>query len=186
MHAAAMKGFTANLEALPGPWRHGGQKRVLDLGGADVNGTVHATVAGYIDVSELEVLDVAPGPGVTIVADARTQDWWTTDDFYDLVISTEMLEHVEWWDSTIRTAALVLREGGWFVGTCASLGRRPHGARGEYDPPAGEYYSNVGPSELVRELSGYGFDNIWVQYEHDQSQPHGKGDLYWRAQRGAP
>jgi methyltransferase family protein len=185
MHAAAMKGFTDNLEALPGPWRHSGQKRALDLGGADVNGTVHATLAGYVELSELEVLDVAPGPGVTIVADARTQDWWTTDDFYDLVISTEMLEHVQGWKATIRTAALVLREGGWFVGTCASLGRRPHGARGEYDPPAGEHYANVGPSELVHALSGYGFDAIHVQYRLDPADAHGKGDLYWRARRSA-
>jgi hypothetical protein len=170
MHATAMKGFTSNLEALPSSFRHGPPIRALDLGGADVNGTVHATLAGYVELSELEVLDVAPGPGVTIVADARTQDWWATDDFYDLVISTEMLEHVQNWEQTIRTAGLVLRDGGWFVGTCASLGRRPHGARGEYDPPAGEYYANVGPTALVHTLSGYG---------------HGKGDLYWRARRSA-
>ncbi len=185
MHAAAMKGFTANLEALPPSFRHSSPLRVLDLGGADVNGTVHATVAGYVELAELDVLDVAPGPGVTIVADARRRDWWTADDFYDLVISTEMLEHVQGWQDTIRTAAKVLRPGGWFVGTCASLGRRPHGARGEYDPPAGEHYGNVGPSELTHALSGYGFDAIWLQYELDPAQPHGKGDLYWRARRGA-
>lgn len=184
MHAAAMKGFTENLAALPGSFRHASPLRVLDLGGADVNGTVHATLAGFVELDVLDVLDIQRGAGVTIVGDARRVDWWDGTP-YDLVISTEMLEHLSQWGASIEAVRKVLRPGGWFVGTAASIGRRPHGARGEYDPPDGEWYENVEPSDLATELIDMGFEDCWVQYEHDRSQPHGNGDVYWRAQRSA-
>ncbi len=187
MHAAAMKGFTANLEALPTSFRHGPPIRALDLGGADVNGTVHATLAGYVELDTLDVLDIQRGAGVNIVGDARELSWWyqRPQEPYDIVISTEMLEHLEHWQEAITTVATVLRRGGWFVGTCAGPGRRPHGARGEYDPPAGEFYGNVGPTEVAWYLGQNGFDAIWTQYENDPTQPHGVGDTYWRARRAS-
>ncbi len=182
MHPAAMKGFTSNLEALPAGFRHGGQIRALDLGGADVNGTVHAALAGWLDLAQLDVLDIAPGPGVTIVGDARETNWFHTGSAepYDIVISTEMLEHVDGWPDSIETAATVLRPGGWFIGTAASIGRRPHGARGEYDPPTGEHYGNVSVDTLVYSLRAW-FDHIDVQYQVNGDPT--TCDVYWRAQR---
>ncbi len=188
MHPAALAGFRRNLREVPGaiPGNPGRSAlRVLDLGGQDVNGTVHDVIRDLVGQHvELQVLDIEPGPGVTIVADARNTQWWSTDDFYDLVVSTEMLEHVKDWDLTIRTAAAVLRDGGWFVGTCASLGRAPHGATGAPAPAPGEHYRNVNPDALVAELDRYGFDTIHVQYERDPDQ-WTTCDLYWRARRAA-
>ena len=129
----------------------------------------------------IEVLDIEAGPGVTIVADARTWRPEPGSELYDLVISTECLEHVEGWTSVIATAAAALKVGGWFVGTCASIGRGPHGATGAPSPAKGEWYRNVWPQELVgMARSCFGFVN--VQYEQDPSQPT-TCDLYWRAQK---
>lgn len=187
MHAAALRGFTRNLEAIALQLRqmHDGRYlRVLDMGGQDVNGTVHSQLRDRGFGGALDVLDIEQGVGVTIVGDARNTDWWDGQS-YDLVISTEMLEHLDdWWDS-LDVAAQVLRPGGWFVGTCASLGRAPHGATGAPSPAPGEYYDNIRPTELAAGLGLRGFDPVEVQYSYDTSEPHGAGDLYWRARKAS-
>jgi SAM-dependent methyltransferase len=187
MHPTALDGFERMLPPLPyGP----GGLRVLDVGGADVNGTVHDVLRREYDVDRLDVMDIAPGSGVTIVADAADPDTWdllyrersaSRDGLYDLVISTETLEHVQEWRSIVRGVVRVLRPGGWFVGTCASTGRRLHGARGEHFPPRGEWYGNVEPSELVDHLLARFGGDVVVEYSRRPEYPT-TNDLYWRAQ----
>lgn len=94
----------------------------LDLGGADINGTARS----LLPYARWTGLDIAPGPGVC----------------------TELLEHVPQWGQCIATAWKALREGGTLILTCASTGRRPHGARGDMDPAPGEWYGNVPIDEL--------------------------------------
>ena len=182
MHPTAEDGFQRMLR--------GGRplsmtERVLDIGGADVNGTVHQILRGLSRVLRLDVLDVTPGPGVTIVADATKLETWKTIraefGLYDLVITTETLEHVQEWDALVAGAARVLRPGGWFIGTCAGVGRRPHGARGEYDPPAGEWYANVSADLLIDVLADCFEGELAVEYSRRPELPT-TCDLYWRAQ----
>jgi hypothetical protein len=140
----------------------------------------------------LDVLDIEPGPGVTIVGDAREMDWWWRlgRPQYDVVISTEMLEHLEDWDVSIGVAKCVLRSGGWFIGTCASTGRQRHGATGAPEPAPGEYYENVRPGELIDVLLGHSgaqihagyWAEIQVGYEKLANTPT-THDLHWRARK---
>lgn len=182
MHAAALRGFTRNLEAIPGLERTL-MRRALDMGGQDVNGTVHNVLRDRTGWGiHLDVLDIEAGAGVTVVGDARRVDWWDGQP-YDLVISTEMLEHLSQWGAAIEAVHEVLRPGGWFVGTCASIRRGPHGATGAPQPAPGEHYENVDPDALIAHFGGFGFDPVEVQYSYDTSEPHGAGDLYWRARK---
>lgn len=196
MHAAALRGFTRNLEAidgLPAPWTDD-QVRVLDMGGQDVNGTVHRHILNLTHNVRLDVLDIEAGAGVTIVGDARNTDWWDGQP-YDLVISTEMLEHLEDWQRAVEVASRILRPGGWFVGTCASTGRGAHGATGAPLPAEGEHYENVDPGELTSVFTPVdlfdasirfesGWDAIEVQYQRDPAEPT-THDLYWRARKAS-
>lgn len=183
MHAAALRGFTRNLEAIPGLERTL-MRRALDMGGQDVNGTVHNVLRDRTGWGiHLDVLDIEAGAGVTVVGDARRVDWWDGQP-YDLVISTEMLEHLSQWGAAIEAVHEVLRPGGWFVGTCASIRRGPHGATGAPLPAEGEWYQNVWPSDLVTELIDMGFDHIEVQYQRDPAEPT-THDLYWRARKAS-
>ena len=180
MHPTAEDGFQRMLRNARPRQK---AERALDVGGADVNGTVHDLVRGLCHVITLDVMDIAPGPGVTIVADATKASTWSEIGDYDLVISTETLEHVEGWRTIVDGAARTLRPGGWFIGTCAGTGRRPHGARGEYDPPEGEWYRNIEPSELVNVLMCYFGGEVVVEYSRRPEFPT-TNDLYWRAQVG--
>lgn len=170
------------LDHVPYRWWLRGTARVLDIGGADVNGTVHKLVADRAAGGlRLDVLDVAPGPGVTIVADAGCRDYWRgrASDSYDLVICTETFEHMGEWRAAVFGASRVLCEGGWFIGTCASVGRRPHGARGEHEPPEGEHYANIRPDDLLAALERY-FAEIHVEFSR-RPELATTDDLYWRA-----
>lgn len=182
MHPAARHGFA---RMMAGCWHHlPAAARVLDLGGADVNGTIHDLIRSQLTDVTIDVLDLADGPGVTIVADARNYRPAPDAELYDLVISTECLEHVFGWPLVVKTARACLEPGGWFVGTAASIGRRPHGARGEHDVPEGEHYDNVDPSKLASNLAVWFDGPIRVIYDRDP-QHATTHDVYWRARAGA-
>lgn len=189
MHPTALDGFRRMLDPIVPVTLAPQHLRVLDVGGADVNGTVHATLREAFDSDvwsmSIDVLDIAEGEGVTIVGDATKEETWDRidRDAYDLVISTETFEHVQYWVDIVKGARGALKAGGWFVGTCASLGRRPHGARGEHVPPFGEYYGNVTPDALVSVLGGVFFDGrLSVEYSREPSMPT-THDAYWRVQK---
>jgi SAM-dependent methyltransferase len=125
--------------------------RVLDLGGRNVNGTprrLFHRAAAYIAV------DLRDGPGVDIVADAA--DLYLKDRF-DVVVSTELLEHTPKGAAIVAAAHRHLEPGGTFLATMAGPGRAPHGASGEIKPPRGEYYRNVEPEALHGWLEAAGF-----------------------------
>lgn len=166
----------------PGP--PGGKFLGLDVGGADVNGSVR----DQLPQVEWIGLDIEPAPGVHIVADAAT---WRFDKYdfaaqpgfsglhvegFDIVIATELFEHTASWREIIKTMALSLRGGGpeTLIATCASTGRPPHGARGEWGVPAGQFYGNVAPEDL-REVLETWFTDVHVEY---QANP---GDAYMYA-----
>lgn len=118
--------------------------RALDIGGQNVNGTVHT----LLRVNRWDVLDIYPGAGVTIVADGTTWRKPENDPGYGLVISTETLEHVEDWQGILHTAADSLTVGGVFLGSWGSTGRGAHTANGQpWSPDLGEHYGNVSPEE---------------------------------------
>ncbi|MEV8439138.1 methyltransferase domain-containing protein [Actinosynnema sp. NPDC051121] len=137
----------------------------LDLGGADINGTARA----LLPMVKWFGLDLDPGPGIDIVADARE---WEPDREYDVVLCTELLEHVQGWQPCIVTAWRALRRGGYLILTCASTGRRPHGVRGDLHPGPGEWYANVPVDELEQLLNAVFGGSYHVRYRADP------GDAY--------
>jgi trans-aconitate methyltransferase len=125
--------------------------RVLDIGGRKTS-TSGKYYSGPHPVdlfpnAEYHVMDVTPGPDVDIVTDATGA--WMPAIPYDVVICTEVLEHVKDWPAVLVTAWWALSPGGRLILTCAGPGRRPHPATTEdLDPPPGEWYQNVGHLEV--------------------------------------
>lgn len=125
---------------------------VLDLGGRDVNGTTRPLFPGadrYVSV------DIAEGRGVDIVCDAAELD---LRDRFDVVMSTELLEHAERGAEIVATAFKHLKPGGWFVATMAGPGRKPHSADGSHVMSPWEFYRNVSRDLLDSWLVAAGFE----------------------------
>jgi len=127
----------------------------LDLGGQFVNGSTRP----LFKRARWTGLDIVPGPGIDIVADATA---WTPDKLYGLVVCTEVLEHVQDWQSIVCTAAEALEPGGTLILTCASTNRPPHSSVGDVNL-GGEWYGNVDPDELRDFASGL-FETVDVEY----------------------
>lgn len=125
---------------------------VLDMGGRNINGSTRPL---FPNAEPYRTLDIAPGTGVDIVADAAD---WTPDRAYDVVVCTEVFEHTARWPEICTTAYNALRAGGMFIATMAGPGRPPHSAvdGGWYLYP-GEYYGNVDPHALDEVLASIGF-----------------------------
>lgn len=137
-----------------------GAYRGLDLGGVNVNGCARDILPNTTWTG----LDITPGPGVDIVADART---WEPDEWFDVVLSTELLEHVSPWQKCVWTARQALKHGGVLILTCAGPGRNVHGCRGDVELAPDEAYNNVEPLMLERVLSGLFSEwNVTFDAEH--------------------
>ena len=132
--------------------------RVLEMGSKDVNGTPRElfTDCTYIGV------DVIGGDGVDFVGKAHEYK----DGLFDTVISTEMLEHDEYAEMSMKNAKDRLRNGGLLVVTAAGIGRKKH--YGVF--PTETYYKNISrefvtdifPEAEIEEDSGE-IRFIWIK-----------------------
>jgi SAM-dependent methyltransferase len=145
--------------------------RALDLGGRDINGSIRHLLPN----AQWSGVDIEPGPGVDLVYDC-TQPWPDTMPKFEVIVCTEVLEHVENWRALVRTCSQALEPDGYLFITCASTGRRPHGASGAMWPAPGEWYRNVSPAELS-EVLGELFPSMGIEFRPNP------GDLYAYATR---
>lgn len=107
-------------------------KRVLEVGALNVNGSLRQYVESMGPESYTGV-DFQGGSGVDVVMDFCEPYWaarWVS--YYDLVISTEMLEHAEDWRTAITNMKAVLKPGGWLLLTTRSEGFPRHGYPDDY------------------------------------------------------
>lgn len=145
-------------------YRNRADLRIVELGSRDINGSPRRLFneAGQFYWG----VDIVDGPGVDEVRDAAI---WSTDELFDVVISTEVFEHTTRWPGIVRSASRALKPGGRFVFTCATDPRPKHAAGGGALEPD-EFYRNVPEGELRAVLEAFGFEFTIESYEN--------GDLY--------
>ena len=101
-------------------------KDVIELGSLDVNGSLRS----YIETMEPKSytgIDITEGPGVGVVCAAENLDNHFGGRKFDLVVSTEMLEHVRYWRKIISNMKNLLNPDGALLITTRSYGFRYHG-----------------------------------------------------------
>lgn len=145
MHIEAMD-WLRRVKSLVGP-----RPRVCDLGSRNVNGGARDVfgpdAAFYVGV------DVRAGEGVDVVADAA--NWHLGPRLlFDLVVSTEVLEHAGNAAAICANAYRLLRSGGVFLVTAAGVRRAPHSVDGTA-LPEGEHYAGVSETDLRAWLTGF-------------------------------
>jgi SAM-dependent methyltransferase len=104
---------------------------VLEVGAFDVNGSLRPHAESLRPGSYVGV-DISPGPRVDRVLDARDLIAVFGREAFDLVISTEMVEHVRDWRTVISNMKGVLRPGGHVLITTRSAGFPYHGWPDDY------------------------------------------------------
>ena len=139
MHAEAMSWVAAHVPE--------GKRRVLDIGGRDINGNPQAL---FDHGTTFEVVDPVDGPAVTwvgVVAD------YTTKSKFDTVLCLEVAEHAEEWEGIVGKAADLMKPGGVFIFTAAGPTRAPHSAMDGGGLKDGEFYENIDPKVLAKVLA---------------------------------
>jgi SAM-dependent methyltransferase len=96
---------------------------VLDVGSGDINGTNR----GYFPTETCRYTgcDLVAGPNVDVVSPCHELPFGPAS--FDVVISSECLEHDMHWRKTVGKIVEMVRPGGLFVMTCATTGRAEHG-----------------------------------------------------------
>ena len=100
-------------------------KCVLEVGSLELHGYMRSLVLPLLPAKYVGV-DARPGPNVDRVGQADTVHEMFGPRSQDLVITTEMLEHVRDWRSTVTALKLVLRPGGHLMLTTRSPGYPRH------------------------------------------------------------
>jgi SAM-dependent methyltransferase len=107
------------------------KKRVLEVGSFNHNGGLRSYVesrnpAAYVGT------DITPGPGVDVICDAeKLQDKFEKHSF-DIVISTEVIEHTKNWPEVVSNMKNVCRPGGIILVTTRSGGFPVHNYPHDY------------------------------------------------------
>lgn len=127
MHDEVLRWFEVVKKAHPSRWAG----PVIELGSYDMNGSIRSMFDGCAYVG----VDTRPGPGVDVVCD--THEVPLREGGYQVVASTEMLEHDPHWEASIYKMMELVAPGGLVVITCAAPGRGPHGL--DFSP----HYRNI-------------------------------------------
>jgi SAM-dependent methyltransferase len=152
------------------PWRFV-HARVLDVGSLDVNGTnrylFRFTGCRYTG------LDLGPGPNVDVVTPVHLYD--APPASFDIVVSTEAMEHDPYLPLSLRKMADLVRPNGLLLFTCATTGRPEHGTSttsAADSPHTPSYYRNVTPADVRGALD---LEALFKKYE--LSEDHRMHDL---------
>jgi SAM-dependent methyltransferase len=132
--------------------------RVLEVGSRFVNGSVRPLIERFCKPREYVGVDVEPGKYVDVVLPAeRLVDYFGPESF-DVVVSTEVIEHVLDWRLVINNMKVVLRRGSFIYLTTRSKGFPYHA----YPHDHWRYE----PSDMVRIFRDFKMMRLEVDWEY--------------------
>lgn len=145
-------------------------KKVLEVGSLYINGSVRELFEG----GEYTGIDLGEGQGVDVISKAHE---YIHPEEYDVVVSTEMLEHDIHWQESLKQMYNNLKKGGLFIFTCAGPDRAEHGTSKDNawaSPFTTEYYRNISKEDFESILPPELFDKPLLRYVR------GKNDLQFK------
>lgn len=126
-----------------------GPLRILEVGSYDVNGSVRELFNQVFYVG----VDIEDGPGVDEVRSSHELWPHWPEDTFDLVVSTEMLEHDRQPWRSLRQMYMVLKKGGLLLVTARGNGF------GEHNPPDRFRFMEQGFHDIIEDA---GFEVLEV------------------------
>jgi SAM-dependent methyltransferase len=96
-------------------------KQILEVGACNVNGSLRPFVESRKPAMYIGA-DIERGTGVDVICNAENLEVAFEEGCFDVVISTELLEHVRNWRSVISSIKKVCKPGGIILITTRSIG----------------------------------------------------------------
>lgn len=123
-------------------------KKVLEVGSQNINGSVrsHFKNCDYLGI------DLGEAPGVDMIMNASEMNF---SKEFDVMISSEMLEHCEKWQSALYNMYRAIKPGGLFILTCAGPKRQEHGTKNHTPQDSKftlEHYRNISVEDFNKTL----------------------------------
>jgi SAM-dependent methyltransferase len=136
------------------------ESKVLEIGSLDINGSCRRFFSSQFYIG----CDIGKGRGVDLVSHAHKLTF--SDGFFDCIVSCEAFEHDKYLPSTLFNIIRMLKSGGLFMFTCATIGREEHGTtkHPESSPFTNDYYKNISV-EYFRGLVNV--DEYFSEYKFD-------------------
>lgn len=106
-------------------------KTILEVGASDLNGSLRGHIES-LSPARYQGVDLEYGPGVDEVCRAEELVQRYGLDAFDVVLSTEMLEHVRDWRTVVSNLKRVVKPGGILLFTTRSRGFGFHGYPFDY------------------------------------------------------
>lgn len=107
-------------------------KEVLEIGSRYVNGSVRPIIEKFTHPKKYIGIDIEYGKYVDIILSAEKITEYFGEESFDVVIATELLEHVKDWRIVIENMKKVVRKGGYIYITTRSRGFPYHGYPHDY------------------------------------------------------
>jgi SAM-dependent methyltransferase len=104
---------------------------ILEVGSRNVNGSVREFIE-LMKPKEYIGIDMLPGRGVDVVGLAENLTTIFGKDRFDIVISTEMLEHCKEWKKSLIEIFFVCKPGGLILLTARAPGFKVHAYPNDY------------------------------------------------------
>jgi hypothetical protein len=114
--------------------------KVLEVGSYNVNGGVRDLVTVHTGI------DLRKGEGVDLVCKAEELISHFEPGYFDSVVTTDTLEHVEKWRECLTAISQVVKPEGWWVCTMA------HPRKGRHDYP--NDYWRFEPEQIEQVFAG--------------------------------
>ena len=101
-------------------------KSIIEIGSLDVNGSLRPILEA-MGPKEYIGVDIQKGPGVDVICKAEDLINHFGKERFDIVLSTEMLEHVKDWRKIVSNIKNICKPGGIILITTRSKGFPYHG-----------------------------------------------------------
>lgn len=162
MHNAVKKFIKEVKAEFPYKFRN---RTVLEVGSHNINGSPRK----YFWLCRYRGVDISYGRGVNIVG--RFSELAFTRK-YQVVVSTEMLEHDSSWKTSLKKMYHLLQDKGLLLITCAGPDRSEHGTTRtspKDSPDTTDYYRNISIEDFKSVLPKNLFETYVLMYARGEN-----------------
>ncbi len=126
-------------------------KRIIDIGSYNVNGSFRPIFESW-KPAEYVGVDIAEGPGVDVVCTAEETLAKFGPESFDMVISTEMIEHTRNWRKVISNFKNLCKPGGVILVTTRSYGSHYHAYPNDFWRYEADDFKNIFSDLIINKI----------------------------------